>query len=201
MFIAMSFSYGLAVYLLVLVAAYAWSGRTLADAVLARLAKLLAVFIAAVLYFVAVFHLTNLYFAKQVGFERFILVDGGVYPLLFWLGQLLLGSIVPLALLARPLAGAVRSTVTLAATLVVLGGLAQMYVTIIGGQAYPLELFPGMEEASSFFDGRIHPYAPSVPEALLGIGGAAMAAIIVVAALKLLRFLPERLDDRLAEAG
>jgi molybdopterin-containing oxidoreductase family membrane subunit len=201
MFIAMSFSYGLAVYLLVLVAAYAWSRRTLADAVLARLAKLLAVFIAVVLYFVAVFHVTNLYFAKQVGFERFILVDGGVYPLLFWLGQLLLGSIVPLALLARPLAGAVRSTVTLAATLVVLGGLAQMYVTIIGGQAYPLELFPGMEEASSFFDGRIHPYAPSVPEALLGIGGAAMAAIIVVAALKLLRFLPERLDDRLAEAG
>jgi molybdopterin-containing oxidoreductase family membrane subunit len=201
MFIAMSFSYGLAVYLLVLVAASAWSGRTLADAVLARLARLLAVFIAAVLYFVAVFHLTNLYFAKQVGFERFILVDGGVYPLAFWLGQIFLGSLVPSILLARPGAGAVRGTVTVAAALVVLGGLAQMYVTIIGGQAYPLELFPGMAETSSFFDGRIHPYAPSVPEALLGVGGVAIAGLIVVLAIKFLRFLPERLDARPLESA
>ena len=41
MFIVMSFSYGLAVYLLVLIVAYRWSGRTLGDAVLARLKKLL----------------------------------------------------------------------------------------------------------------------------------------------------------------
>jgi len=195
MFVAMSFSYGLAVYLLVLVAAYAWSGRPLDDAVLERLARLLAVFVVAVLYFVAVFHLTNLYFARQAGFERFILVDGGAYPVAFWIGQILLGSAVPLVLLARPRAGAVRGTVTLAAALVVLGGLAQMYVTIIGGQAYPLELFPGMAETSSFFDGRIHPYVPSVPEALLGLGGIAIAGVMIVAALKLLRFLPERLPE------
>ena len=39
MFIVMSFSYGLAVYVLVLIAAYRWSGRPLGDAVLARLKK------------------------------------------------------------------------------------------------------------------------------------------------------------------
>ena len=31
-------------------------------------------------------HLTNAYFAQAIGFERFILLDGGVYPLVFWLG-------------------------------------------------------------------------------------------------------------------
>jgi molybdopterin-containing oxidoreductase family membrane subunit len=194
MFIAMSFSYGLAAFLLVLVAAYAWSGRPLGAAVLARLKNLLIVFIAAALYFVAVFHVTNLYFAKQAGFLRFILLDGGIYPALFWGVQVLAGSLVPMALLAHPRVGATRCGITAAAALVVLGGIAQMYVTIIGGQAYPLELFPGMAETSSFFDGRVHPYAPSLPEVALGLGGVAVAGIIVVLAVKLLQFLPERLD-------
>jgi molybdopterin-containing oxidoreductase family membrane subunit len=194
MFIAMSFSYGLAAFLLVLVAAYAWSGRPLGAALLARLKNLLIVFIAAALYFVAVLHVTNLYFAKQAGVLRFILLDGGIYPALFWGVQVGLGSLVPVALLAHPRVGATRGGITAAAALVVLGGIAQMYVTIIGGQAYPLELFPGMTETSSFFDGRVHPYAPSLPEIALGVGGIAVAGIMVALAVKLLRFLPERLD-------
>jgi [DsrC]-trisulfide reductase subunit P len=199
-FIVMSFLYGLAIYLLVLIAAFAWTGRELSEAVLARLKNLLIVFIAAVLYFVAVFHLTNLYFAKEIAFERFILVDGGIYPALFWGVQILAGGIVPMVMLAHPRIGARRATVATACGLVVLGGLAQMYVTIIGGQAFPLDLFPGMEESSSFFDGQIHSYTPSWPEIALAVGGVAVALAIVVLAVKLLRFLPERLDTRLAES-
>ncbi len=198
MFIVMSFSYGLAVYILVLIASYHWTGRSLDDAVIGRLKKLLIVFVAAALYFVAVHHLTNLYVAKQLDFEKFILVTGGVYPLLFWVGQVALGSLVPIAILAHPGLGRARAWVSLAALLVVLGALAQMYVTIIGGQAYPLQLFPGMQESSTFFDGVVHPYAPSTPEIFLGLGGVAVAAVIVLIAIKLLRFLPERLDTRVS---
>jgi molybdopterin-containing oxidoreductase family membrane subunit len=194
MFIALSFSYGLAAFLLVLVAAYAWTGRPLGAAVLVRLKNLLVVFIAAALYFVAVFHVTNLYFAKQAGFLRFVLLDGGIYPLLFWGVQVGLGSLVPMALLAHPRLGATRGLIAAAAALVVLGGIAQMYVTIIGGQAYPLELFPGMAETSTFFDGQAHPYGPSLPELALGAAGVAVAGIMVALAVKFLRFLPERLD-------
>jgi molybdopterin-containing oxidoreductase family membrane subunit len=194
MFIALSFSYGLAAFLLVLIAAYAWTGRPLGEAMLVRLKNLLIVFIAAALYFVAVLHVTNLYFAKQAGFLRFILVDGGIYPLLFWGVQVGLGSLVPMAVLAHPRAGATRAGIAVAAALVVLGGLAQMYVTIIGGQAYPLELFPGMTETSTFFDGQVNPYFPSLPEIALGVAGVAVAGIMVALAVKFLRFLPERLD-------
>jgi len=87
-----------------------------------------------------------------------------------------------------------RAAVTAACVLVILGGLAQMYVTLIGGQAYPQILFPGMIESSSFFDGEIHPYTPSVPEVLLGLGGAGLTAAIVAVALRALALLPERLD-------
>jgi len=200
MFIVMSFSYGLAVYLLVLIAAYRWSGRPLGDAVLVRLKGLLIVFVSAVLYFVAVYHLTNLYIAKQQDFEKFILVSGGVYPLLFWAGQVALGSLAPIAILAHPALGRSRAWIAVAALLVVLGAFAQMYVTIIGGQAYPLLLFPGMQESSSFYDGVVHPYVPSTPEIMLGLGGVAVAAVIALLAVRLLRFLPESLDSPLADA-
>ena len=143
MFIIMSFSYGLAVYLLVLIAAYRWSGTAAGRRSAAAPEEAAVVFVAAVLYFVAVYHLTNLYFAKQQDFERFILVDGGIYPHLFWVGQIALGSLLPLAILLHPRLGKSRALDRLRRRLVVLGGFAQMYVTIIGGQAYPLDLFPG----------------------------------------------------------
>ena len=200
LFIALSFSYGLAMYLLVLLATYGATHRPLGGAVLARLARLQAIFIAAALYFVAVFHLTNLYIAQRRDMERFFLVDGGIHTALFWLGQILLGGIVPLSMLFHPRLGKSPKAIAVAAVLVVLGGLAQMYVTIIGGQAYPLVLFPGMVVTSSFHDGVVHGYVPSLPEIALGIGGVAIAGLIVLFATKLLRFLPERLDDSLVAA-
>lgn len=195
MFIVLSFSYGMAVYLLVLIASYAWTGRPLGDAILNRLAKLQGWFIAGALYFVVVFHMTNLYFTKYHGVEKFILVEGGVYTQMFWIGQILLGSVIPMLILFNPQLRASRGLLVTACLLVVLGGLAQMYVTIIGGQAWPLDIFPGWEERSSFFDGVIHPYSPSLPEVLLGLGGVAVALAIVTIGVKVLRFLPESLAD------
>ena len=195
MFIAMSFSFGLAVYILVLMAACSGSGRELGDAMLRRLGRLLGVFAGVVLYFAAVQHLTNLYAAEHGGVERFILFDGGVYTALFWIGQVLLGGIVPLALVFHPAWAARRCAIAWAAALMILGGLAQIYVIILGGQAFPLVLFPGMEVSSSFFDGVVVAYTPSPFEIGLGIGGIALAGVIVVIGLRVLRFLPESLAD------
>ncbi len=195
MFIAMSFSFGLAIFLLVLMAACEGGGRELGDGIVRRLGRLLGVFVAVVLYFTAVYHLTNLYAADRTGVERFILLDGGVYTALFWLGQVLLGGLAPLGLVFAPAWGGRRGVVAVAAALVILGGLAQVYVIIVGGQAYPLDLFPGMKVTSSFFDGVIASYVPTLPEIGLGIGGVALAGSIVLVGLRVLRFLPESLAD------
>jgi len=201
MFIVLSFAYGTAIFIAVLLAACRWDGRPVADELLRRLKNLLGIFVAASLYFVAVFHLTKLYMARFDGIERFLLLDGGVHTLVFWLGQIAIGGILPLVLLFHPRLSASRSTILAACALVVLGGLAQMYVTIIGGQAYPQALFPGMQESSSFFDGEVHPYMPSAAEVLLGLGGVALAAAIVAVALRAIALLPERLDQTVAEPG
>jgi molybdopterin-containing oxidoreductase family membrane subunit len=195
MFIIMSFSFGLAIFVLVLMAACRWTGRPLGDVMLARLKNLLGVFVGAVLYFVAIHHLTNLYIARQHEVERFMLVDGGVYPMLFWIGQILIGSLLPLALLFSRALGRSRRAIAAAATCVILGGLAQLYVLVIGGQAYPQLLFPGKEVSSSFFDGVVAGYAPSLPEVALGVGGVALALALTAVALKVLPFLPGSLAD------
>jgi molybdopterin-containing oxidoreductase family membrane subunit len=194
MFIIMSFAYGLAIYLMVLAASYAWTGRTLGDAVMMRLKSLLAVFVAAVLYFVVVHHMTNLYFTKYHAVEAFILRDGGIFTTLFWVGQIVIGGVVPLVILLSSL-GKQRAWIMIACALIVVGGIAQMYVTIIGAQAYPLDMFPGMLEKSSFFDGEVHSYAPSLPEIFLGLGGVAIALLVTTFAVKVLRLLPASLDD------
>lgn len=195
MFIIMSFAYGLAIYLVVLMAAMRWSGRELGDVVFGRLRNLLGVFVAAVLYFVTVYHLTNLYITQRHGVEGFILLNGGQFTTMFWLGQIVLGGVVPLVILFSRL-GQSRALVVLASVLVVLGGLAQMYVTIIGGQAWPMPLMPGKEVvASSFFDGMVASYSPSLPEVVLGVGGIGLALVMATFAMKVLPFLPQSLSD------
>lgn len=195
MFVVMSFAYGFAIFILVLFAAYAWTNRALGDRVVMRLKNLLGVFVAGVLYFIAVYHLTNLYAPEHAGVERFILLDGGVYTAVFWFGTVLVGGVLPLVLLYAPALRASRAAIALACLAVIGGGLAHMYVTIIGGQAYPLVLFPGKEVSSSFFDGAIGSYIPTAPEIALGVSGLALAGLMVALAVKLLRFLPESLAD------
>jgi len=195
MFIIMSFSYGLAVFMLVLMAAYNWTNRPLGNAILYRLKNLLGVFIAAVLYFVAVYHLSNLYATEHHSVERFILMDGGIYTKLFWIVQIILGSLVPLIMIYHPSIGKSRPAIATACALVIIGGLAQLYVLLIGGQAFPLNMFPGYEVTSSFFDGVVNSYSPSIWEITLGVGGIAFALLLVTVAVRVLRFLPETLDD------
>jgi molybdopterin-containing oxidoreductase family membrane subunit len=80
-------------------------------------------------------------------------------------------------------------------TLIIIGGLSTMYTIIIGGQAYPLEIFPGYEVSSTFFDGVFNDYTPSVYEIALGIGGVAVSLAIVTFVIKVLPFLPSSLAD------
>lgn len=189
MFIVLSFAWGLAVFHIVQTAIYAWNEKMLDAGILQRKKNLLGVFVIGSLYMVVTYHLTNLYFAHQAGFENFILRDGGIYPNLFWWGYILLGNLLPLLLIYFPGLGKTKS-IMLASLLVVLGAFAFLYVFIIGGQAYPLNLFPGYEVSSSFGDGQIASYAPSLYEIMLGFGGLAIAFVITTVSVRVLNFMP-----------
>jgi molybdopterin-containing oxidoreductase family membrane subunit len=203
MFVIMSFAYGLAVYLLVLMFAFKADGREIGAALLKRLKNLLGIFVAAVFYFTVVYHLTNLYGTENHEFEAFILRDGGIYTLLFWGGWVLAGCLIPLGIIYHPALGATRGGIIAASTLVILGGFATVYVIVIGGQAFPMAMFPGKTiVASGFFDGvngQPMLYSPSLPEVLLGLGGVALVLMLTFIGIRVLRFLPTSLADDVSD--
>ena len=192
LFIVLSLGWGLAVFLIAQAALYAWNGQLLSPEIERRMARLLCIFVLASLYMVAMQHLNGLYFARQEPFEAFILLGangGAVYALLFWLGFVLAGSLAPLLLLLHPQLGGARCTLA-ASVLVVAGAFAWLFVFIIGGQAFPMEIFPGFVASSSFGDGAVATYAPSLPEFLLGLGGLAAAFVLTLTGVRVLDFMP-----------
>ncbi len=202
MFVVMSLAFGTAVKLIGMLTLFPWNNRPLGEALVDRFRKLLGIFIATTLYFVAVYHLTNLYFRNHQEFEQFILFSGNLYSVLFWLGQVVVGGLIPLVLLFFTPFCRSRGSLLLASALVIFGGLAQLYVLIIGGQVFPMPLFPGMEIVSSgFYDGQIASYVPSLPEILLGISGFALACALTLVVLRVLPMLPQALADSRKSPG
>ncbi|OGT90905.1 MAG: molybdopterin oxidoreductase [Gammaproteobacteria bacterium RIFOXYD12_FULL_61_37] len=199
MFIVMSFSFGLAFYILMVMFMYNLDGRPVGDGLLNRLKNLLGVFVAGVLYFTLAYHLTNLYVTENHGVEAFILLNGGVYTTVFWMGEVIIGGLLPLAIIFHPGLSQSRCWIAAACLLVLLGGLSKVFVIIIGGQAFPMSIFPGMTivEGSVFdaVNGQPFSYAPSLPEVLLGLGGIAMAIAATLVGVRMLKFLPVSLAD------
>ncbi len=198
LFIVLSLSWGLAVFLPAQAALHAWNRSAPSPELLRRMRRLLGLFVAAGLFLTFVQHLTGTYFARQVGFERFILLEGAPYPALFWLGYVGAGCMVPMLLAFHPRFGSARALVA-ASLLVVIGAFAWLYVFIVGGQAWPLEIFPGYAASSSFADGAIGQYAPTPPELLLGLGGAGVAFLVTIIGARVLDFLPQ--DGTIPQLG
>ncbi len=196
LFISASFVYGMAFTVWVLITMCQATGhRLLTRDVSTKLRELFIIFIAAMLYFTAVQHLTNLYAAEHIGVERYILWSGSVFTWLFWVGHVFIGALLPLMILMKPDFGSSRVGLTSASILMLLGGMAHIYVIVIGGQSYPLSLFPGMEVTSTFQDGVFGTYMPTLPELLLGLAGVSIAMFIVGFALKILPFLPSPVEE------
>jgi len=195
MFIVMSFAFGLAVFILLLLTSFRLDNRVVNDCHLGRLRRLLGLFTAAIFYFVVLFHITKLYGTQNHGVEYFLLVEGGIYTALFWLLQIGAGNLLPLLLIYLPSLNRFRISLVLACGLVITGAFAQLYVIIIGGQAYPLNIFPGYEISSSFFDGVIGDYTPSIWELMLGLGGVATSILMVFLIMRILPLTPEILPD------
>jgi molybdopterin-containing oxidoreductase family membrane subunit len=193
LFISASLVYGLAfTVLVVMTMCFETREALFTDEMVEKFRGLLFLFAMATLFLTAILHVSKLYEARSLGAELFLLRDGGVFPLLFWGGQVLLGTLAPLGLLALMRGGkGDRGKLGLASLLFLAGGMAQMYVVIIGAQAWPLDIFPGYDASSSFGDGAIATYVPTLPEAALGLAGVSLAMMLTALAFRLLPFLPQ----------
>jgi len=190
LFIAFSLAWGLAAFCIAQPALAAAFGVPMSEETGRRIGRLLGLFVIVALWLTAVYHAANLYWPREAAFERFILVDGAPYAALFWIGFVVLGGVVPLFLLYHPRLAGPRTRI-IASACVVAGALAFVYVFVIGGQAFPLDIFPGYEATSSFYDGAVARYVPSAPEIALGAGGLAAAALLTALGARLFRIVPD----------
>ena len=190
LFIVMSLLYGTAVFYLLLRVISRLQSIDIPDEITKNIRRLMIIFLLANIYFLILYHITNLYISKQIAVESFILLNGGGYTTMFWLGQVGLGLVIPLLYEMTNDEG--RSFgLTLTSFMVLVGGFFAVAVIIIGGQAFPLNIFPDhIILESSFYDDVIHSYTPSIFEFGLGVGGTSLALIIILILITNLKFIP-----------
>lgn len=203
LFIALSLVMGTAVLVLVIVTIARWQQSTLSENVLNAFAKLLFWSLVALVYFSVVQHLTNLYVAQHHGDEHLVLA--GSFAALFWAGHIIVGVVLPLALLVSPAFANTRQSngntdrqpmtvnrLLVASAAALAGGMALVYTIVIGSQASAQVLFPGKTVvASSFGDAGIATYAPSLWEWGLGVGGVALSLLLLLLVLRILPLTPQ----------
>ena len=195
LFIALSLLMGTAIFYSTLYWMDKGLGVPLGSEIISRFRRLLIYFIFTVFYITILSHLTSLYVTKNHDFEFFLLFSDNIYTLLFWVCQIGIGTILPLFILYNKKLSISPLGILLASLLVIFGGFTMLYIIIISGQAYPLDLFPGYTENSSFYDGAIASYTPSIYEIMLGLGGVGISAAIYIFAIMILDFTPKNLDD------
>ncbi len=191
LFIVLSLSLGTAVFILVTQIVERLSDSSMKSEISCSLMRLLGILIVLEGFLVCVFYLTGLYTAARSDVVLFVLFDGGIYTFLFWAGQIVIGTVVPLGMIflvkEKPDIGMRLAGVAIPK---VIGSFCLLYVMVIAGQSYPQLMFPGKQIRSTFFDGVVVQYAPSWPELALGLGGISMAGIIILVATRVLPFLP-----------
>jgi molybdopterin-containing oxidoreductase family membrane subunit len=150
---------------------------------------LLGFFVVAAGYFVFVENAYRLYVNESREAERFFLF-GGTHSLLFWIGLVLLGTLVPIVILfQRKLATSVR-WVAFSAVLVVAGVFCERYLIVIPGLSRPPELVPGWRITNSLAEEGIVSYAVSRYEIFQALGVAALICLLFMWGCKLLKLLP-----------
>ncbi|MFH1563876.1 MAG: NrfD/PsrC family molybdoenzyme membrane anchor subunit [Nitrospirota bacterium] len=189
-FVAAALSSGTALIIILLLLTFKCTKRYLDPQLIVGLSKLLVAFILVVLYLIIVENLTRLYAPATYEATQFLLFSGNEYCLVFWIGLILIGSIIPAIILFNPKTKDSISWIISASVCVVIGVLCERFIIVIPGQVYPLELFPGYEVSSPFMDGAIGSYFISPLEVTQAVGVLAIVGILYVLGLKLFALLP-----------
>jgi molybdopterin-containing oxidoreductase family membrane subunit len=183
-FLTAALTSGTSVLILAVVLTGRCTGWRIDAGLIRSLGRLLSGIIFVLLILVFVDKLTHTYFPQREG-AMFLLT--GIYWWLFWVFQVGMGILVPLAILLHPRAGQRVKGVVVAAMSVIIGVLGERAALVIPGTAYPQPLYPGHIEgiwgAPGFFP-------ITLWETLLSLGIISFVGLLFVLGLKYLEILP-----------
>ena len=183
-FIAAALTSGTALLTVVVVVAFKLTNRYLDKKVVVSLGRLLA-FIIIVLFVMVFFDkLTHIYFPHR---EGALFLFTGPYWWLFWVFQIGMGIIIPLAILFHPRTGKTIKGVVIASISVVIGVLGERAALVIPGTAQVQQLYPGHIEG---IWGAAGVFPITLWESALTLGIVSLVALLFVFGLRYLPILP-----------
>lgn len=200
-FVAAAIASGTALMILVITTLFNLTKRRLDDEVIIWLGKFLGVVLIVVFYLLVVENAYRYYMVESREAADYYLF-GGVHSILFWVGLMFIGIVVPVVLLFHPKTGRSIPWLRFSSVLVVLGVLCERYVIVIPGQTNPPHLFPGMEIIQSDLEEGFVDYALSLSEVLQAAGVLGVIGLLFLFGLRFLPLTPKeaRAPDRPAES-
>ena len=183
-FITAAITSGTALLTLVVLATFKYTHRPLDKKIIVALTRMLAVVI--IVLFVMVFFdkLTHIYFPAR---EGVLFLFTGPYWWLFWIFQIGMGIVLPLAILFHPKAGKSIKGIVVACVSVVIGVLGERAAIVIPGTAEVQQLFPGEIQGVWGTPGA---FPITIWETLLTLGIMSLVALLFIIGLKYLDILP-----------
>ena len=188
-FVAAAMASGTALMIIMIVMLFKLTNRIVDDELIIWLGRFLAICILVVLYFLLVENAYRAYVIELRHAAIFYLF-GGYHSILFWVGLIIVGLVIPMAMLFNKRTGKTIRWIVLASSLVIFGVLCERYVIVLPGLMHPPELFPGMKITQSVFQEGIATYNISFLEVLQAVGVFGMIGFMFGWGLKFLKLLP-----------
>lgn len=194
-FLAAAVTSGIALLIVVTVCTLRFTGRDVKKDIITSLGSMLSTFIIILLILIVVDKLTHLYEPAR---EATLYVLAGPFSGMFWLLQIGLVVVVPLAILFYRRLGSTISGVVAASISVVVGIFFERYYLVIPGAAYPQHYYPGKIEGVY---GAVGYFPLTVAEMGLSVGILALLALLFILGLRYLEALPPKEAEEQKDAG
>lgn len=189
-FVAAALSSGAALMILIKVGLFRWTDRPLDDELIIWLGRrLLSIFLVSTLYLFLIENAHRVYLAEHHEAGLFFLF-GGVHSVLFWVGLIFIGSVIPAVMLFVKKTGTSVRWIVVASTLVVVGVFLERFLIVIPGLIKPPELFPGWEVTGTVLSEGVATYSVSILEVLQTLGVIGFIGFAFLLGLKILPFTP-----------
>ena len=175
--------------ILVIVALFKFTGRHLDDELIIWMGRrLLSIFLVVTFYVLLIENAHRAYLAYSHEAGMFFLF-GGVHSLMFWIGLITIGCVIPAVMLFVRRTGTSVKWTVVASTMVVVGVLFERFLIVIPGLIHPPELFPGWEITAPAVEG-IASYSVSYLEVLQTLGVIGVIGFAFMMGLKLMPMAP-----------
>jgi len=186
LFIIAALTSGVGLLILILTVTFRFTGHRMDEKLVVGLGKYLTAFLLIQLFFVFIENMVRTYGGLGGG-EMTKFLFSGPYSFVFWVIQILFGTLVPIGIL---FARKTVLTVQIASLLAVIGVFAERFSLVIPGQSVPPVQVAGRAAMGFYGEPAIYSISGAEVAIILGVIGA--LGILYLVGLKVIKLLPSR---------